>query len=117
MAITKCLKWKELTSEEQEVAVSCGKLTNPKDFLYHRVVGRLFAVNEDHAWIVNISAEYADVDAYEEFFEFADEGDDGITSDSCLIPITTDQELTDDEVCKDYFGIDPAHITDISVGF
>ena len=54
---------------------------------------------------------------YEEFFAYVSEGDDGITSGSCLIPITTDEELTDDEVCKDYFGVDPEHIIDISVGF
>ena len=117
MAITKELKWKGLTAEEQEVAIRCGKLTNPKDFNYHRVLDELYAVDEEHAWLVSISADYADVDAYEEFFEFADEGDDGTTSGSCLIPITTDTELTEAQVCKDYLGVEPAHVSDFSVGF
>ena len=117
MSITKELRWKELTEGEQNEAVSCGKLSNPEDFNYHRVLGELYAVDEEHSWLVSISVDYADVDEYEEFFAYESEGDDGTTSGSCLIPITTDKELTEEQVCKDYLGVNPAHVSDFTVGF
>ena len=117
MATAQELRWSGLTQHEQEVATSCGKLANAEDFNYYRITGNLFAVDEEHSYIVNIDAEYSDVDAYEEFFAYVSEGDDGITNGSCLIPITTDKELTEEEVCKEYLGVDPEHISDFTIGF
>lgn len=115
MSITKELRWKDLTADEKEAAVSSGKLTNPEDFNYHRVVGELFAVDEEHAWIATVPWEYNE--EYEEAFDVVEEDDDAYISSSCLIPITTDTELTEEQVCKEYLGVNPSHISDLSVGF
>ena len=57
MSITKELRWKDLTEVEQNEAVSCGKLSNPEDFNYHRVLGELYAADEEHSWLVSISVD------------------------------------------------------------
>ncbi len=115
MAGTKELGWKDLTGEEQEVVVSRDLLTNPQYFNYQRVSGELYAVDEDNAYQATVPPEYSDEydDAY-----FGDAGDEeAIISRSCLIPITTEEELAEEIVCKEYLGVDPAHITNFTVGF
>ena len=115
MTVTKELRWKDLTAEEQEVAVSCGRLTNPKDFNYHRVEGELYATDDEHAWIATVPWEFNE--EYEEAFDVVEEDDDAYISAACLIPISTDKELSEEEACVKYLGVNPSHVSDFSVGF
>ena len=114
MAATKELDWKDLTKAEQEAAVSCGRLSNPQDFNYHRLSGELYATDDDSAWIVTVSSEYSE--EYEDAFDGIPEGDDAYVSAACLIPVTTDVELDEDTVCSEYLCVSPAHVSDLTVG-
>ena len=116
MAGTKELDWKDLTKEEQEAVVSCDLLTNPQYFNYQRVSGELYAVDEDHAYQATVPPEFSD--EYEDDAYFGDaDNEDAIITRGCLIPITTEEELAEEIVCKEYLGVNPAHITDFTVGF
>jgi len=118
MAGTKELRWKDLTAEEQEVAVSCGRLTNPQDFNYHRVLGELYAVDENHSYSITVPPEFADeYEDHDDAYFGDDDDEEAIISGGCLIPITTDKELEEEAVCKEYLGVNPAHITDFTIGF
>jgi len=114
MTLTKELRWKDLTKEEKQVAVSCGRLANPEDFNFHRVAGELFACDDESAWIATVPVEYSEKYP-DEYFGFNDDEDASVSA-SCLIPITTDQELTEESICRDYLGIDPKHVSDFTVG-
>ena len=114
MTLTKELRWKDLTAEEQKVAVSCGRLANPKDFNYHRVAGELYASSEEHAWIATVPWEFNE--EYEEAFEFLEEDEEAYISGACLIPITTDKELSEEEACVKYLGVNPKHVSDFTIG-
>ncbi len=114
MAVTKELDWGDLTTAEQEAAVSCGRLTNPQDFQFHRVAGELYATDDDAAWIATVSSEHSE--EYPDAFDGIAEGDDAYISAACLIPVTTDVELDEDKVCTEYLGVNPSHVTDFSVG-
>lgn len=108
----KGLKWKQLTEEEKAAVISSGRLDNHEDFGYSRVAGELYALDEDHAYLLIVPAEYED--AYPNFYF---DGDDARPSRACLIPITTDTEPSEDAVCKHYIGVDPEHVEDFTVGF
>lgn len=116
MAGTKELGWEDLTAEEQEVAVSCGLLTNPQYFNYNRVLGELYAVDEDTTYQATIPPEFSDEYGDDAYFG-DDENEEAILTRSCLIPITTGEELEEEIVCKEYLGVNPAHITNFTIGF
>jgi len=118
MARTKELGWKDLTVEEQAVVVSRAVLTNPEDFSYQRVSGALFAVDEDHTYQATLPPEFSDEYEDDDDCWFGVDGtEEVIITRGCLIPITTDRELAEEIVCKEYLGVDPAHITNFTVGF
>ena len=114
MPVTKELKWKHLTDEEKHAATTCGRLNNPEDFYYHRVLGELYACDDEHAWLITVPVEYSE-HYPDEYFGF-DGDEDAHVSASCLIPITTNEELTEESACKDYLGISPEHVSDFMVG-
>ena len=115
MTITKELDWSDLTSDEQTLVVSSGRLDNPEEFQYHRVAGNLFACDEDNAYQATVSAKYSD--EYEDEYFGTDGEDDAIVTGACLLPITTDAELAEAVVCTEYLGINPEHITAFTIGF
>ena len=114
MAVTKELDWGDLTESEKEAAVSCGRLSNPQDFQFHRVAGELYACDDEAAWIATVSSEHSE--EYPDAFAGIAEGDDAYLSAACLIPITTNVELDEDKVCSEYLGVSPAHVRDFTVG-
>ena len=116
MTITKELSWKDLTAEEQAEVVKSDRLTNPEDFSYCRLLEQLWALNEDQAWLVEVDVEFAD--QYPNEYFGANDDENAHMSGSCLIPITSEEELEDEDViCRQYLGIDPAHVVDFTVGF
>ncbi len=116
MAITKELSWKDLTAEEQAEVVKADRLRNPEGFSYCRLLEQLWALNEDQAWLVEVDVEFAD--QYPNEYFGANDDENAHMSGSCLIPITSEEELEDEDViCRQYLGIDPAHVVDFTVGF
>jgi len=115
MTITKGLNWNDLSSDEQVLVNSSGRLDNPKEFNYHRVAGQLYACDEDNAYQITVPAKYSD--EYEDEFFGADGDEDAIVCGACLLPITTDAELAEAVVCTEYLGIKHEHISDFSIGF
>lgn len=115
MTITKELNWKDLSSDEQALVIGSGRLDNPKEFNYHRVVGQLYACDEDNAYQATVSAKFAD--EYEDEYFGTNGDEDAIVTGSCLIPITTDAEPEEALVCVEYLGIKPEHIIDFTIGF
>ena len=117
MTATKELRWNDLTAEEKEVATNSGILANPKDFNYHRVLGELFACSDDHSWTATVGTEHSD--KYPDLFGWmdADDDSDAYATGAVLIPITTDVELTEEQICKNYLGVELADTKDLTVGF
>ena len=106
------IKWKQLTEEEQAAVISSGRLDNHEDFGYSKVAGELYALDEDHAYLLMIPIEYED--EYPDLY-FDDEY--ARPSGACLIPITTDDEPSEEIICKHYIGVDPKHVEDFTIGF
>ena len=114
MTATKELKWKQLTDEEKHAATTCGRLSNPEDFFYHRVLGELYACDDEQAWLATVPVEYSE-HYPDEFFGYNNDQDASVSA-ACLIPITTDEGLRYESACKDYLGVDPKHVSDFTVG-
>ena len=116
MTTPKELKWKSLSKEEMDAAIKSDRLTNPEDFGYCKLLGQLWALNEDNTWQVQVNFEFAD--QYPDEYFGADDDENTYVTGASLIPITGDAELEDEDViCREYLGIDPAHVLGFTVGF